>query len=138
MLCIRLELKKLLYRKNIQKSGFFSCNNFIFWGSNRCFHYRVLGNTTSSIYMTRYYVFIAIYTHQKLKKKIENISYAYIISENINENKDMFRRILTFCTLNEHILIVKRDSDENITYGENSAMSARERHKRKKLEFQSF
>ena len=36
-------------------------------------------------------------------------------------------RILTFCTLNEHILLIKCASDENTTFGGNSVLSARKR-----------
>ena len=100
----------LSYRKKHKEINVFLIANKIFcvrFCKSWCFYDHVMNN--SSVHMTRNYVFMAIKTHTKPNKLNTKKSYVCIISKNLTKMDICLERMLSFYTLNGHILLVKLD-----------------------------
>ena len=99
----------LSWKRHIEISVFVLWNVcFVQFCKHWCFHDRVLNNY--NVHATRNYVFMTLKTHKKPKKNaIFRIHVSY--QKTLVKTDVYSERIFWFCTLNEHILLVKRDSE---------------------------
>ena len=88
---------------------FFNCEKKVKIYKSLYFHDRVLNNY--NVHMTRNYVFMTIKTHKKTNICF-GISHMHASYQKTLTTIDICsERILSFCTLNEHILLLKHDYD---------------------------